>query len=184
MKKTILVGSLCAALLTSGGAVVAAVNNTSHPSVVQWAFTRAGQHPEKLLESTYGQAHKTLDIAIYSLTKYDIVDAIVAAKKRGVKVRIITDKTEAKNKSEAKELAYLKKFGIPIKENKHSGLMHLKMSIIDGAVVTTGSFNYSQSASTVNDEVLVTMRDSTMAKAWEAEFNQMWNDSRDYTYLP
>ena len=56
----------------------------------------------------------------------------------------------------------------------HSGLMHLKVSIIDDQTVTTGSYNYSEDASTRNDEVLVVLRDPTMAKAWEAEFNAMW----------
>lgn len=154
---------------------------TSHPASAQWAFTRAAQHPDQLLESTFAQAKHTLDIAIYSLTDYDIVDAIVAAKKRGVAVRIITDREESRSRYEARELTYLSKFGVPIMINTHSGLMHLKMSIIDGRVATTGSYNYSKDASTRNDEVLLVLRDPTMAKAWEAEFNQMWNDHTDYT---
>ena len=152
----------------------------SHPISAQWAFTRAGQHPDRLLESTFAKARRTLDIAVYSLTDYNIVDAIVAAKKRGVAVRIITDREESKYWYEKRELEYLAKFGIPIKINTHSGLMHLKESIIDDQVVTTGSYNYSESASTKNDEVLVVLHDPTMAKAWEAAFNAMWNDRSGY----
>lgn len=181
MKKTWIIGAIGAVIMGGAGIAVAAVTNTSNPTSAQWAFTRAGQHPEQLLEATYGQAHKTLDIAIYSLTKTDIVDAIIAAKERGVGVRIITDKTEAKNKYQATELAYLTKNGIPIKENTHSGLMHMKVSIIDNSIVTTGSFNYSTSASTHNDENLVVLRDKTMARSFDAEFNQMWNDTADYS---
>ncbi len=59
--------------------------------------------------------------------------------------------------------------------------MHMKVSIIDNQIVTTGSYNYSESASTRNDEVLLVLRDPTMAKAWEAEFNQIWNDHQEYT---
>ncbi len=155
----------------------------SHPISAQWAFTRAGQHPDQLLESTFADAHHTLDIAVYSLTDYGIVDAIVAAKKRGVDVRIITDREESRQWYEARELRYLAEYHIPIKINTHSGLMHLKVSIVDDRVVTTGSYNYSEDASTRNDEVLVVLRDSAMAKAWETEFNAMWTGPGYTTWI-
>jgi phosphatidylserine/phosphatidylglycerophosphate/cardiolipin synthase-like enzyme len=148
---------------------------------VEYFFTRAQQYPEQALESEISTAKSTLDIAIYSLTKKDIVDAIIAAKKRGVSVRIITDRIEAKSKAQETQLQLLKSVGIPIKENSHSGLMHMKVSIIDKAVVTTGSYNYTQNASTENDEVLVVIHDPGIATNWEGEFQQMWSNTKDYT---
>jgi phosphatidylserine/phosphatidylglycerophosphate/cardiolipin synthase-like enzyme len=147
---------------------------------VEYFFTRVQQYPEQALESEIGTAKSTLDIAIYSLTKKDIVDAIISAKKRGVSVRIITDRIEAKSKAQETQLQLLKSAGIPIKENSHSGLMHMKVSIIDKAVVTTGSYNYTQNASTENDEVLVVIHDPGIATNWEGEFQQMWGDTKDY----
>jgi phosphatidylserine/phosphatidylglycerophosphate/cardiolipin synthase-like enzyme len=148
---------------------------------VEYYFTRAQQHPEQALESQINSAKSTLDIAIYSLTKKDIIDSIITAKKRGVSVRIITDRIEAKSKAQETQLQLLKSAGIPIKENSHSGLMHMKVSIIDKTVVTTGSYNYTQNASTENDEVLVVIHDPGIATNWEGEFQQMWNDTKDYT---
>ncbi|WP_051074192.1 phospholipase D-like domain-containing protein [Effusibacillus pohliae] len=74
---------------------------TQNQAKIEWAFTNAGQHPEKKLEEMVGSAKQSLDIAIYSLTKPDIVKAIVDAKKRGVAVRIITDQQEAQNRSKS-----------------------------------------------------------------------------------
>ena len=74
----------------------------------------------------------------------------------------------------------MKNANIPIKENTHSGLMHMKVSIIDNSVVTTGSYNYTQNASTDNDEVLVVIHDSGIASNWDDEFQQMWNDTKEY----
>lgn len=105
------------------------------------------------------------------------------AKKLGVNVRIITDKPGAKSKEQAPELATLKEAGIPIKENTHSGLMHLKVSIIDKSVVTTGSYNYSQSASPINDEVFVVIYDSKAAEEFETQFERMWNDTKSFTEI-
>ena len=108
------------------------------------------------------------------------MSAIAAAQKRGVAVRIITDRQEADSKSQAKELAVLKMAGIPIKINSHKGLMHLKVTIADSATVTTGSYNYTNEATYDNDEVLVVIRDPGVAKDWESEFEQMWNNTTDY----
>jgi phosphatidylserine/phosphatidylglycerophosphate/cardiolipin synthase-like enzyme len=185
MKKYFIPILICALLSLSGcsASTPTASAQTAITPQVDYFFTRAMQHPEKALESQFNSAKSTLDIAIYSLTKRDIVDAILAAKKRGIKVRIITDRIEAKSKAEATQLKRLKRAGIPIKENNHPGLMHMKVSIIDNAVVTTGSYNYTQAASTENDEVLVVIHDSAIAQKWEDEFQTMWNDTKNYSEI-
>ena len=94
--------------------------------------------------------------------------------------RIITDKQEAGTKAQARELAVLKKAGIPIKVNSHKGLMHLKVTIADSNTVTTGSYNYTNEATYDNDEVLVVIRGPGVAKDWENEFERMWGDTADY----
>jgi phosphatidylserine/phosphatidylglycerophosphate/cardiolipin synthase-like enzyme len=145
-----------------------------------YAFTQAGDHPEKVLVGVIGEAKTTLDIAIYSLTHPDIIQAIADAKKRGVVVRIISDKTEAKNKTQAVALTNLKAAGIPIKINTHSGLMHLKVTIADKKILTSGSFNYSKAASTTNDEVLIVDRNPIAATKWDQEFESMWIDTKKF----
>lgn len=158
-------------------------SDTQSTSQLEYYFTRAHQHPEQALETQINSAKTSLDIAIYSITKTDIVSAIMNAKKRGVAVRIITDRTEANTKAQKAQLKLLSNAGIPIKENTHPGLMHMKVSIIDKAVVTTGSYNYSQSASTENDEVLVVIHNPAVASSWAQEFQTMWDDSQNYTSL-
>ncbi|WP_258171343.1 phospholipase D-like domain-containing protein [Paenibacillus sp. R14(2021)] len=146
-------------------------------SEVEWAFTQAEQQPDQLLIGVIDGAADTLDIAIYSLTKPDIVDAIKQAKKRGVSVRIITDRIQARGKSQKEALKLLGSAGVPLKINKHSGLMHLKITIADGKTATTGSFNYSKAASTDNDEVLMLLHNSDIAASFEKQFQAMWDDT-------
>ena len=145
---------------------------------VGWAFTRAKQHPETLLIHTINSAVSTLDVAIYSLTYPDIVDAIRTAKLRGVQVRLITDKHESVYKQQEEALKWLGSAGIPFKVNTHSGLMHL--TIADQKIVTTGSFNYSKAASTVNDEVLFVIHSQEAAESFTAEFESMWDHAKKY----
>jgi phosphatidylserine/phosphatidylglycerophosphate/cardiolipin synthase-like enzyme len=47
--------------------------------------------------------------------------------------------------------------------------------------VTTGSYNYSQAASSTNDEVLVVIKDQSIANDWEAQFERMWNDTKGFS---
>jgi len=120
-------------------------------------------------------------LAIYSFTDTKISDAVISAKKRGVAVRVISDK-ECSSESYQKEvLNNFKSAGIPVKINTHSGLMHLKVSIIDNRIATTGSYNYTTAAMDENDEVFVVLNDIKAAQDFDAQFVRMWNDTNDFT---
>jgi phosphatidylserine/phosphatidylglycerophosphate/cardiolipin synthase-like enzyme len=151
------------------------------PAQISVYFPREGQDPAPVLSNIYNMANNTIDIAIYSLTNPTIINAIESAKARGIKVRIITDRMESKNKYQAEALARLNADGVPILINSHSGLMHLKMSVIDRTFVTTGSYNYSLDASQTNDEVMVVCTESNTITQCENEFEHMWNDSKSFT---
>lgn len=143
-------------------------------------FSKDNGKPDQQLIKVIGNSKSTLDIAIYSLTKENIVDAIIQAKKSGVNVRLITDRIESKSKSESKQLQRLKDAGVPIKINSHKGLMHEKITISDKSIVTTGSYNYTTAATKSNDEVLVVLNDSSSAQQFESEFERMWNDTKNF----
>ena len=145
-------------------------------------FTKAGNHPEQALANLYDTSKDTLDIAAYSLTYPAIVKAITDAKKRGVSVRVITDHQQASGKSQVVAVDTLILNGITVKENDYSGLMHLKMSIVDGKVATTGSFNYSANAAENNEEMLVVISEPQFVQRCVDEFNRMWV-STSYTDL-
>ncbi|MDT8718293.1 DUF1669 domain-containing protein [Clostridium sp. 19966] len=143
-------------------------------------FTQADQHPDQQLISLIDSSKSSLDIAIYSLTKKEIVNAIAEASKRGVKVRVITDNQESSSKSEKSQLSILKKEKVPVEINRHAGLMHLKVTIVDNQLVTTGSYNYTDAASKINDEVLVVIKNKNIAEEFEKQFNRMFNDKTNF----
>jgi hypothetical protein len=133
------------------------------------------QDPAPVLAYLYGNAQGNLDIAIYSLTNPTIVRAIGDAYKRGVNVRIITDRIQSAGATQKHAMNDLITIGVPIKTETHAGLMHLKMSIIDSKVATTGSYNYSKAASEDNDEMFLVIKEVWFAQICEKEFNRMWN---------
>ncbi|WP_026884357.1 phospholipase D-like domain-containing protein [Clostridium akagii] len=182
MYKKIVSLTLCAVLFLSGCSsskqVAVAYNGGS--SMVQYYFTKNNDQPEKALINVINSSRSSLDLAIYDITKEDIVKAVLYAKKRGIQVRVITDKVESNTKSESGVLEIFKENGIQVKVNSHSGLMHMKVTIVDNNIVTTGSYNYTAQASTKNDEVLVVLKDSSSAKDFEDQFEKMWDDNNDF----
>lgn len=185
MKKSLqkIVGVLAAITiaLSSMPAVAAPVYAASTTCPVQYYFPRVGESAKSQLISVINSAKKTLDIAIYSITDSDVGNAIVKAKQRGVAVRVISDKTESAGKYQKAVLAKLKAAKIPVKVNKHAGLMHLKVTIADKATVTTGSFNYTGGAQNQNDEVFVVLSSSAAAARFTSVFNTMWSNTKSYT---
>lgn len=139
-------------------------------------FPRAGQDAQAGLIQVIESAQKTLDMAIYSFTDGDVADAVAACAERGVTVRILSDKTQSGNGYQKKILRRLKKENIPVKVDAHSGIMHLKITIADGKIATTGSYNYTKSADQENDEVFVVFHDEKIARNFEQEFENLWND--------
>lgn len=148
---------------------------------LEWGFT--GQHPEKLLIEAIDSAQETLDVAIYSLTLPEIVNSLKQAKKRGVEVRIIVDESQSQNKAMNQALKILGGAGIKMKVNRHDGLMHLKMIIVDNRIASTGSFNFSKAATTRNDEIVVLIRSEEVAQSFAENFQEMWDNKDKFEQL-
>lgn len=152
----------------------------SSQTQIKYLFSGEGQRPDKELISLINSAKSSVDIAIYSITKKNIVNAIITAANRGIKVRVISDNECSQNKYQQAALYKILKAGIVIKVNTHRGLMHLKVTLVDNRYVTTGSYNYTDSATYNNDEVFIILKDSNIALDFEKEFNRMWTDTSKF----
>jgi hypothetical protein len=94
--------------------------------------------------------------AMYEFTLHNIADALVAAKRRGVEVQGLVDAGESANSYDQPIMQELVGAGIPIEVQKHeggSGIMHIKAIVTDSAYAL-GSYNWTSSATNVNDEIL------------------------------
>lgn len=57
--------------------------------------------------------------------------------------------------------------------------MHHKVFIIDGKIVAFGSYNFSQSAETSNDENLIVVYSEPIAQQFIQEFMRVWKQTSD-----
>ena len=136
--------------------------------------------PLDRLTTLYGHATRYLYVAVYGLTSPRAVEAMVAAKKRGVDVRLITDLQRTEDVKQRTALNTLYLAGIPILVNEHDGLMHLKQVVIDDEVNTTGSMNHTTSGNRYNDERLDVITDHAITVKAREKFLAMWNDHTRY----
>ncbi len=114
-------------------------------------------------------AKEHIYFAIYTFTLPSIADALVAAKKRGVLVRGIIDVEQSSNSYGAPITEKLLAAGIPIVTQKHAtgnGIMHIKTLVTESAYAT-GSYNWTKSATTINDEILEIGTDPALRQAYE-----------------
>jgi phosphatidylserine/phosphatidylglycerophosphate/cardiolipin synthase-like enzyme len=114
-------------------------------------------------------AQKTIHVQAYSFTSAPIAQALVDAKRRGVDVEVVLDKS---NRTERYSAAtFLVNQGIPTYIDAQHAIAHSKNIIIDGAVIITGSFNFTKAAEERNAETSLILRGyPDLAKKFEANF--------------
>lgn len=99
-------------------------------------------------------AEKYVYFAVYTFTRDDIADALIAAKNRGVTVEGITDLGQSQEDFQKPTIKKLTDAKILVETQKHtSGIMHIKAVVTDRGYAS-GSYNWTQSATVANDEVL------------------------------
>ena len=80
----------------------------------------------------------------YSFTSTPIAKALVEAKRRGVDVRAILDKSQRTERYSG--ATFLKRAGIPTVIDEQPAIAHNKVFVFDQQAVLTGSFNFTKAA--------------------------------------
>lgn len=150
--------------------------------VVQACFSPQGKCSAHILREIE-QAEREMLVAVYAFTSDDLARALVRAKKRGVTVQIVIDREfdRANERSkgkffEAQQVPLRRVSGMKAKTaERDGGLMHQKFAVIDGRIVLTGSYNWTYSADSLNDENLLLFRDAgPLAEEYRKAFFRLW----------
>lgn len=121
-------------------------------------------------------AEKSLDIAIFDVNLDELVHHILVQSKK-IPVRIVVDKRQAKGTHSL--VGTLIKGGANVKFGHQKGIFHDKFSIVDGKMIETGSFNYTNHATSSNQENQVYLSNPAIVKQYEDQFNEIWNDAKE-----
>jgi phosphatidylserine/phosphatidylglycerophosphate/cardiolipin synthase-like enzyme len=128
---------------------------------------------------TIASARQTLDICCHEIDNRVIIEAVVAAHARGVKVRVITE-TDYEKDLGPETFTHV---GIPWISDHRKALMHNKFMVIDGAFVWTGSFNFTENCAYKNNNNGIAFRDKQLAENYTTWFDWFWEYGKTVHHL-
>lgn len=133
-------------------------------------------------------AQTSIDIAIHGLALREVAAALVRAKNRGVKVRVVMNQThvfpEKPRDKRSAEVQQLIDQGFEMKMLRGGdmfGVMHNKIAIFDSQVLETGSYNWTHAADTWHWENAMFHAEQARIKAFQAYWDFMWSVSSKIT---
>jgi cardiolipin synthase len=144
---------------------------TGNQQIETWILpddSRAVQRIIDLLRT----AQKTIRVAMFTWTRMDFAQELIAAKKRGVQVEVVLDKYSGKGAS-ASIFRLLEKEGIAVYLSTGKGLLHHKFAYIDEKILVNGSANWTNAAFKTNDDYFIILYPLTMTQ--QIKMNQIWD---------
>lgn len=129
--------------------------------------------PARRIVELINGATRSIYFMAYSFTSDEIAQAILARARDGVTVAGIMDAEQARTNL-GTEFDVFRQAGLDVRRDGEAGLMHHKVIVIDEAIVITGSYNFTRSAETRNDENLVVIADADIAAFYLQEFDRLF----------
>jgi len=134
--------------------------------------------------NAYSAETQSIDVSMFRITDIAQSNAMIAAQKRGVPVRLITDPTEYRNPDRlwhSYNVDRMYAAGITIKFINHAGVSHEKLVLLSSqAMAIFGSSNWSTpSAASQLEHNLFTTRGDLVS--WlRAHWDRKWNNTAPY----
>ena len=126
----------------------------------------------RLIVNHFQNVRRTADICVFTITDDRISGPILAAHKRGVKVRIITDNEKAYDAGS--DVPRFREAGIPLIVDDSPFHMHHKFAIFDGRRLLNGSYNWTRGAAEQNEENIIDTDDRGLVARFQTEFDAIW----------
>lgn len=128
--------------------------------------------PETALAGLLSNCRSSFYGAFYDISAQKIIDALIAAHRRGIDVKLVTDDENFSGPG----ITRLLDAGIAIVTDDSPSLMHNKFAVIDREIVFTGSYNTTDNCGHRNNNNAVMFRSAELAEIYLVEFEEMFND--------
>ena len=117
-------------------------------------------------------ARETVDVCVFTITDDRIAEQLIAAHRRGVRLRVITDNEKAWDLGS--DVEKLTRAGVSVRIDESPHHMHHKYAIFDGQIVLNGSYNWTRSAAENNEENILVTDDLRFVAAFREAFDALW----------
>ena len=118
-------------------------------------------------------AKGNIAVAAYAFSTKYLGKALSEALKRGVKVRIILDADIARKAYSIDEWLSGERIEVRVIDVK-GGSLHHKFMIIDGKILMTGSYNFTNESEFRNHEAAIFTNNKALIQSFAAEFDRIW----------
>jgi phosphatidylserine/phosphatidylglycerophosphate/cardiolipin synthase-like enzyme len=125
------------------------------------------------------KAGSSIDLVVYEIRSNEIVDALIEAKHRGVRVRVLVDSVHSPVATPQEKT--LAEEDIPVKRVRgvSNELMHDKFILFDGRVASTPSYNRSAKSLRAKDEDEAAFtHDKALIEQLKVEFENFWSHTK------
>jgi phosphatidylserine/phosphatidylglycerophosphate/cardiolipin synthase-like enzyme len=138
--------------------------------------TAPGEEVRALLVSALREAAVAISAEVFLLTDPDVLVALAACHRRGVRVRILLDPAQDANLS---GFRLLRAAGVEVRRYPvpPGAKLHAKAGLFDGRRLLQGSANWSLSGLSVNHELDLVAEDPLAAAAFATRFERDWAGS-------
>jgi phosphatidylserine/phosphatidylglycerophosphate/cardiolipin synthase-like enzyme len=159
--------------------------DTPHPSFEQDGTDGGSEHSalEVLFSPDDGTAGRLAELIsgarqniyflAFSFTLEDLADAILERAAAGVEVKGVMDESQVRSNVNT-QYDILRRAGLDVRLDANPDKMHHKVFIIDNQIVVTGSYNFSNSAETRNDENTLILYNQEVAEKYLEEFQTLF----------
>jgi phosphatidylserine/phosphatidylglycerophosphate/cardiolipin synthase-like enzyme len=118
-------------------------------------------------------AKKEIVVAVYAFSSKYLGQALSAALKRGIKIRVLLDGGNARKAYSIDEWLACEGIDVRFIEIKR-GSLHHKFMLIDARSITTGSYNFTNESEFRNYEAAIFTNNKALIQAFAAEFERLW----------
>ncbi|SHI36537.1 PLD-like domain-containing protein [Hymenobacter daecheongensis DSM 21074] len=130
------------------------------------------------IRNLIGQAAHRLEVCVFTISDDRITAALLAAHRRGVAVRLLTDNDKLLDKGS--DIRELQAGGLPVRIDRTANHMHHKFAVADNRRVLTGSYNWTRSAALYNLENLLITDDRAVVRRYTEEFERLWAEMAQF----
>jgi phosphatidylserine/phosphatidylglycerophosphate/cardiolipin synthase-like enzyme len=120
-------------------------------------------------------AQESLYFMAFSFTSDELANAILERAQNGVVVAGVMEESQVES-NVGSDYDRFRQAGLDVRLDGNPRNMHHKVILIDSSVVVVGSYNFSNSAETRNDENMLVFHDRRIAAQMMAEFERVFAD--------
>jgi phosphatidylserine/phosphatidylglycerophosphate/cardiolipin synthase-like enzyme len=132
---------------------------------------------QAILLDILNDAQESIYFMAFSFTADELGNAIRERAESGVTVAGVMDEEQVKS-NQGTEFDAFRQAGLDVYIDGNPGQMHHKIMIVDESIVIVGSYNFTNSAETRNDENLLVIYNDQIAAQFIEEFKRVYGQAK------